>query len=112
MKDEVRKVYQPSGVLQSTHHCLKRNSTYILANTLVVIPAMLHAIVDYIQKNKTIPTTFQNVRLILVVGQSIRNGRLYKQTRELFPMSSIVQTYAGTKGGIFNRRKGFGMEKR
>jgi len=42
---------------------------------------------------------FPNVRLILVGGQSIGNGRLYDETRRLFPKARIVQTYACAEAG-------------
>lgn len=67
----------------------------IAANTLVVVPAMLHAMFQR-QQNQLLPN--HSVRLILVGGQSI-GDKLYQQTREYFPRARIVQTYACTEAG-------------
>ena len=87
-------------------------------DTLVVVPAMLHAIFDWIDsssrrsgigggtckrvvaevkvRNRTI--TYDGVRLILVGGQSL-SPRQLKKTVEVFPFARIVQTYACTEAG-------------
>jgi len=97
--------FRPGRVLQSVQPAPWTEAgefpSGVTANTLVVVPAMLHAIVDFVQTNKNMfPTSvFPNVRLILVGGQSIGNGTLHKQTRRLFPNARIVQTYACTEAG-------------
>jgi len=106
---EGEKGFQPGRVLQSIQPCSLLTSrmdsqSIQAANTLVVVPAMLHAIANHVQSrngNKTSTTlnVFANVKLILVGGQSIGNGKLYKQTRQLFPKARIVQTYACTEAG-------------
>ena len=94
----VKKVFQPEKILQS----MQPSSTakVVAANTLVVVPAMLHSIAEYTQNHHSHqPKVFPNVKLVLVGGQSIGNGKLYKQTRQLFPKARIVQTYACTEAG-------------
>lgn len=93
--------FQPESVLKSIsppttkEEDITSNTSCIKeANTLVVVPAMLHSIIEYAT---TITTTYPNVKLILIGGQSIGNGRLYKQTRQLFPNARFVQTYACTE---------------
>lgn len=70
------------------------------ADTLVVVPAMLHAIFELMatRPNDSVQS-YPNVRLILVGGQSIGSGRLLQQTRRCFPNARIVQTYACTEAG-------------
>ena len=87
--------FQPESVLKSIsppttkEEDITSNTSCIKeANTLVVVPAMLHSIIEYAT---TITTTYPNVKLILIGGQSIGNGRLYKQTRQLFPNARFVQ---------------------
>eukprot|EP00571_Detonula_confervacea_P003692 CAMPEP_0172316188 /NCGR_PEP_ID=MMETSP1058-20130122/27500_1 /TAXON_ID=83371 /ORGANISM="Detonula confervacea, Strain CCMP 353" /LENGTH=749 /DNA_ID=CAMNT_0013030445 /DNA_START=159 /DNA_END=2408 /DNA_ORIENTATION=+ len=98
-----KKGFQPERVLQSIRPFSSAGdctAASIAANTLVVVPAMLHAIVEYTQQNHNPASlSFPNVRLILVGGQSIGSGRLYQQTRQLFPKARIVQTYACTEAG-------------
>ncbi|KAL3804837.1 hypothetical protein HJC23_006609 [Cyclotella cryptica] len=91
-----RKGFQPEMVLESLKARLTSEATGV--NTLVVVPAMLHSIFEVIERNHT-SQIFPYVRLVLVGGQSIGNGRLYKQTRRYFPSARIVQTYACTEAG-------------
>ena len=93
------KGFQPDMVLKSlkTQH---ENETFSGVNTLVVVPAMLHAIFEHrILNRNNGPLSFPHVKLILVGGQSIGNRRLYSQTRQYFPNARIVQTYACTEAG-------------
>lgn len=73
------------------------------ANTLVVVPTMLHAIIqDFGSFDSTSSNlTLSDVRLILVGGQSIggKDSRLFRDTRRVFPNARIVQTYACTEAG-------------
>jgi len=100
-----RKGFQPQNILQSIQpkDSTMNLSANISANTLVVVPAMLHSIVEYHNKlsshQPTIPANYPNIKLILVGGQSIGSGKLYKSIRNLFPKARIVQTYACTEAG-------------
>eukprot|EP00985_Skeletonema_marinoi_P014607 scaffold7421_cov120-Skeletonema_marinoi.AAC.2 len=89
-----RKGFQPNIVLQSLQR--RDDAELIAANTLVVVPAMLHAMFQ-LQKQHQLPPN-DNVRLILVGGQSI-GDKLYQRTRQFFPKARIVQTYACTEAG-------------
>lgn len=91
-----RKGFQPNVVLQSLQ--LRDSSQSIAANTLVVVPAMLHAMFQLQQQHQQQFPPNDNVRLILVGGQSI-GDRLYQKTRQFFPKARIVQTYACTEAG-------------
>jgi len=66
-------------------------------NTLVLVPAMLHAILREIEKNGK-PQVYDNVRLILVGGQSITSPQL-QRSKIYFPNARIVQTFACTEAG-------------
>ena len=85
------KGFQPSSVLKS----IADDESTRSANTLVVVPAMLHALIEYTKQQSPV---FPNVRLILVGGQSIA-GKIYINTRRMFPNARIVQTYACTEAG-------------
>ena len=89
-----RKGFQPNIVLQSLQQ--RDNAELIAANTLVVVPAMLHAMFQLQKQHQLPPNDY--VRLILVGGQSI-GDKLYQQTRQFFPKARIVQTYACTEAG-------------
>jgi fatty-acyl-CoA synthase len=109
------KGFRPELVLE-TLNTRSISSDFRGANTLVVVPAMLHSIYEQIgrRKSNSILHTFARVRLILVGGQSLGNGYLYSQTRRYFPNARIVQTYACTEAGSsitfedlgFNNHKG------
>jgi len=100
-----KKGFQPQKILQSIQpkDSTMNLSANISANTLVVVPAMLHSIVEYHNKlssnQSTTSTSYPYVKLILVGGQSIGSGKLYKSIRNLFPKARIVQTYACTEAG-------------
>ena len=99
-----RKGFQPQKILQSIQPKeTTSTSRNISANTLVVVPAMLHSIVEHHNNlscyQSTTPKRYPNVKLILVGGQSIGSGKLYKSIRNLFPKARIVQTYACTEAG-------------
>ena len=69
----------------------------MVANTLVVVPAMLHSMVQ-----SAAHSSFPNVRLILVGGQSIvgyGGDGLYDRMRRIFPNARVIQTYACTEAG-------------
>ena len=72
-------------------------SSTMVANTLVVVPAMLHSMVQ-----SAAHSSFPNVRLILVGGQSIvgyGGDGLYDRMRRIFPNARVIQTYACTEAG-------------
>ncbi|KAL7437650.1 hypothetical protein ACHAXM_005741 [Skeletonema potamos] len=97
-----RKGFEPKIVLQLLLPRLPseqggvRAAESIAANTLVVVPAMLHAMFQQQQQQNLPPN--ENVRLILVGGQSIGDD-LYQHARQFFPKARIVQTYACTEAG-------------
>jgi acyl-CoA synthetase (AMP-forming)/AMP-acid ligase II len=69
----------------------------MVANTLVVVPAMLHSMVQ-----SAADLSFPTVRLILVGGQSIvgyGGDGLYDRVCRMFPNARVVQTYACTEAG-------------
>ena len=78
--------FSPPSVYQALVH-----STYP-CNTLVVVPAMVHALLQHDASTKPMP----HVDLILVGGQSLstRQGTFLRQT---FPAARIVQTFACTE---------------
>lgn len=66
-------------------------------NTLVIVPAMLHAIFHEIE-SKEIRSVYAKVQLLLVGGQSITAMQLQKSSI-YFPNAKIVQTFACTEAG-------------
>ena len=98
-----KKGFQPQKILQSIiqpKDTVSSTTMNISANTFVVVPAMLHSIVEYHNKlSSNQPASYPNVKLILVGGQSIGSDKLYKSIRNLFPKARIVQTYACTEAG-------------
>ena len=64
-------------------------------DTLVIVPAMLHAILDKIKKDGI---SFSGIRLVLVGGQNITIPQL-QQSQSVFPNARIVQTFACTEAG-------------
>ena len=79
--------FQPNRILDSL------NSNQASANTLVVVPAMVHSLLA-----AAAAKVYPNVRLLLVGGQSL-SGPLLAQTRLVFPNARVVQTYACTEAG-------------
>ena len=78
-------------------------------NTLVIVPAMLHAIINEVRnqlktsaeskaETATNMKCYENVRLLLVGGQSITEPQL-EQSKHIFPNAKIIQTYACTEAG-------------
>lgn len=63
-------------------------------NTLVVVPAMLHAILQAIPERETL----DSVTAVLVGGQSM-SKELKRQVRECLPRAHCIQTYACTEAG-------------
>ncbi len=87
---------------QDTDHNYDTKHTQMDVNTLVIVPAMLHAILSAIIENENqgtrISTTYDNVRLLLVGGQSMTQPQL-KKAKLRFPNARIVQTFACTEAG-------------
>ncbi|CAB9500827.1 7a-methyl-1,5-dioxo-octahydro-1H-inden-4-yl [Seminavis robusta] len=65
------------------------------SNTLVVVPAMLSAMIETLNSQKT-AAVFPHVKLILIGGQSATE-RLLQLIIPRFPRARIVQTYACTE---------------
>ena len=68
-----------------------------MTNTLVVVPAMLHAILQHLDHQQ--PTTmfpFFTIDLILIGGQSA-SPTMVQQLKTTFPKARLVQTYACTE---------------
>jgi acyl-CoA synthetase (AMP-forming)/AMP-acid ligase II len=81
--------FQPQQVWQSIANHVNGSSV----NTLVVVPAMLHAI------ENNAPTdiqSFPGVQLILIGGQSAASSTIQFLSR-VFPNARVVQTYACTE---------------
>lgn len=89
--------FSPSVVLDSIHGYRKGLDVSINTNTLVVVPAMLHAILGEIEKSGG-TNKYENVRLILVGGQSMTKPQL-ERSKRYFPKARIVQTFACTEAG-------------
>lgn len=69
----------------------------LATNTLVMVPAMLHALLQHCHKNNvTILPYFPSVRLILIGGQSAPPSMI-AQLQQIFPSARMVQTYACTE---------------
>jgi acyl-CoA synthetase (AMP-forming)/AMP-acid ligase II len=81
--------FQPQQVWQSITSRVNRPS----ANTLVVVPAMLHALENSAPANIQ---SFPGVELILIGGQSAAPSTIQFLSR-VFPNARIVQTYACTE---------------
>ena len=81
--------FQPNRILDSLE------SNQAPANTLVVVPAMVHSLVAAAAAAAKV---YPNVRLLLVGGQSLSGPQL-AQTRLVFPNARVVQTYACTEAG-------------
>ena len=79
--------FQPNRILDSL------NSNQASANTLVVVPAMVHSLLA-----EAASKVYPNVRLLLVGGQSLSGPQL-AQTRLVFPNARVVQTFACTEAG-------------
>lgn len=79
--------FQPNRILDSL------NSNQASANTLVVVPAMVHSLLAAAASK-----VYPNVRLLLVGGQSLSGPQL-AQTRLVFPNARVVQTFACTEAG-------------
>ncbi len=90
--------FDPALVLNSMD---RREQPHLMfgVNTLVVVPAMLHAIFDEIETQcfQSNPI-YYGVRLILVGGQNITLPQKTKSAT-FFPNARIVQTYACTEAG-------------
>ncbi|KAL7528945.1 hypothetical protein ACHAWF_002777, partial [Thalassiosira exigua] len=91
--------FDPGPVLRSMTPDSSKDVTGA-ANTLVVVPAMLHSLAAHVARNRRrCPRSFPQVKLVLVGGQSLGSGWLYHAARRLFPNARIVQTYACTEAG-------------
>jgi acyl-CoA synthetase (AMP-forming)/AMP-acid ligase II len=91
---EVTATFQPFMMVQSIS---SKNDTqcHSLANTLAVVPAMLHSLFMHLQDSTN---TFSGVQLILVGGQSLSDSQ-WDKCHRYFPNARIVQTYACTEAG-------------
>jgi acyl-CoA synthetase (AMP-forming)/AMP-acid ligase II len=67
---------------------------HCFGNTLVVVPAMLHSLLDTIDGERV--RCYPYVQLVLIGGQSSSSGQL-SLVRRVFPNSRVVQTYACTE---------------
>lgn len=76
----------PKSVLQSL------TSTRLSANTLVVVPAMLHSLLQHISENET----YESVSLLLIGGQSASPDTI-QRIAHVFPNARLVQTFACTE---------------
>jgi len=68
------------------------NKNLLHGNTLVVVPAMLHSLLDRIDLH----TVYPGVKLVLIGGQSASEATLFR-VRRAFPRAKVVQTYACTE---------------
>ena len=90
--------FDPHLVLNSMSDKMQMQKNIPLdINTLVIVPAMLHAIFQEIEL-KEILSAYDKVQLILVGGQSITSTQLQK-TKLYFPNAKVVQTFACTEAG-------------
>lgn len=85
--------FLPINILKTIEQSHHKNN---IANTLVVVPAMLHSLIE--KSSPPCATKYNNVRLI-VVGGSNASLELLQQTRAIFPHAKIVQTYACSEAG-------------
>jgi acyl-CoA synthetase (AMP-forming)/AMP-acid ligase II len=65
-------------------------------NTLVVVPAMLHALMTSHEGGSESSLMYPHVRCVLIGGQSASDA-LLRYCRAAFPNASLVQTYACTE---------------
>jgi acyl-CoA synthetase (AMP-forming)/AMP-acid ligase II len=65
-------------------------------NTLVVVPAMLHALMTSHEGGSESSPVYPHVRCVLIGGQSASDA-LLRYCRATFPNASLVQTYACTE---------------
>jgi fatty-acyl-CoA synthase len=80
--------FDPISVLQSVTSKVTLKS----ANTLVVVPAMLHSLLQHVPEHET----YGSVKLILIGGQSASPDTLHHVAR-VFPNARLVQTFACTE---------------
>ena len=68
-----------------------------VTNTLVVVPAMLHAILQHLDHHQPTKTySFSTIDLILIGGQSA-SPIVVQHLKTIFPKARLVQTYACTE---------------
>ena len=90
--------FNPHLVLNSMSNTTQiRKDASLDINTLVIVPAMLHAIFHEIE-SREIRSVYARVQLLLVGGQSITAMQLQKAS-VYFPNAKIVQTFACTEAG-------------
>jgi acyl-CoA synthetase (AMP-forming)/AMP-acid ligase II len=82
----------PSNILRT----IALSNDQDTANTLVVVPAMLHSFTEV--SSTSLTSKYHNVRLI-VIGGSNAPLELFHQAQDLFPYARIVQTYACSEAG-------------
>lgn len=94
--DDGKAGFNPRSVLGSMskeHESISKDT-----NTLVLVPAMLHALLSEIKSQSYREKIYKGVRLLLIGGQSISEKQL-KESIYVFPNARIVQTYACTEAG-------------
>lgn len=82
------KGFGPATVLKLVSHPV------VPTNTLVVVPAMLHSLLQQVDQSRS--STYPAVELILIGGQSASHDMLTR-LRRIFPNARLVQTYACTE---------------
>jgi acyl-CoA synthetase (AMP-forming)/AMP-acid ligase II len=88
--------FSPSNVLDNMND--ENESIAVDTNTLVLVPAMLHALLAVIKSESSAKKIYKGVRLLLIGGQSITDKQL-KEAIQIFPNARIVQTFACTEAG-------------
>ncbi len=83
-----------SSVPLSLGHSLQHQLVPI--TTLVVVPAMLHSLIEELLSNDHGETEYFGMQLVLIGGQSAPT-MLLQQLRRIFPKARFVQTYACTE---------------
>jgi acyl-CoA synthetase (AMP-forming)/AMP-acid ligase II len=80
--------FNPISVFQS----VTSKTTLQSANTLVVVPAMLHSLLQHVSHHET----YDSVKLLLIGGQSASPDTIQHVAR-VFPNARLVQTFACTE---------------
>jgi acyl-CoA synthetase (AMP-forming)/AMP-acid ligase II len=94
--DDGKAGFNPRSVLKSMSK--ENESISVDTNTIVLVPAMLHALLSEIKSQSCRQKIYKGVRLLLIGGQSISEKQL-KESIYVFPNARIVQTYACTEAG-------------
>ena len=86
--DGIKSGFDPSIVLDMISH------PHVPTNTLVVVPAMLHALIQIVQQREQV--VYPQAELILIGGQSASQDMI-DNLGKIFPRARLVQTYACTE---------------